>query len=198
MAKLFVIPGPNQDPQTVTVPDGVLTMTGGIPVAAAVGTGMQLVGGQLQSTAAQTTDNLVKLTADRTSTVTSFANITDLTFNVLANTDYIFEAFLLFRSATTTTGIAFAATVPASPVAFAMYRTIPISLTATAVGESRANDSGAASSGVDTVNVDNIALLTGILRNGANAGAVTLRFASEVAATSVIVRTGSLLRWRQF
>ncbi len=198
MAKLFVIPGPNQDPQTVTVPDGVVMFSSGQPVALPLGSGMATSGGQIVSSGATASDNLVKLSADTPSTVVTFANLGNLSFNVLANTDYIFEAFLLFRSATATTGIAFAATIPASPVAFAMMRQIPISLVATVVGQARAGDSGAPSTAVDTINVDNLALLQGILRNGANAGVVQLRFASEVGTTSVVVRQGSLLRWRQF
>jgi hypothetical protein len=108
----------------------------------------------------------------------------------------LFEFHIIFRSAATTTGIALAVNGPSGPAAIVVQRQIPTSLTAVTMGQARAYNSGAASSGVDVINADNLAILQGILRNGANSGTVILRFASEVAGSTVTVRAGSMARWQ--
>jgi hypothetical protein len=138
----------------------------------------------------------VKLGSDLTTTSTSFGDATGLSFSVSANTDYLFEFHIIFRSAATTTGIALAVNGPSGPAAIVVQRQIPTSLTAVTMGQARAYNSGAASSGVDVINADNLAILQGILRNGANSGTVILRFASEVAGSTVTVRAGSMARWQ--
>jgi hypothetical protein len=144
-----------------------------------------------------TVESVIKLTADRNSTVVTFADITGLSFPVAVSTNYVFEATIIFRSVATTTGIALAANGPASPVSFTMQRRIATSLTAATLGMARAYNSGAASADVDIANVDMIAHLSGVLRNGLNAGTFILRFASEVATSQVTIKAGSVLRWKK-
>lgn len=140
---------------------------------------------------------IVRLGSAVSNSTVTLADITGLSFSALANADYIFEAWLIFQSAATATGIALAANGPASPVAFVMQRAVQLTLTTGVLGHARAYNSGAASASVDTANVDCIATLNGILRNGANAGTFVLRFASEVAGSAVTIKVGSVLRYRK-
>jgi hypothetical protein len=142
---------------------------------------------------------VVILTADRTNSSTSFADITDLTFTPLAGKTYIIEAWLIFQSNTVTTGIGFAGNGPASPTAYVMNANIPIVLTLYASDSlmaSRAYNVGTASASVDTINANLLAKIDCLLVNGVNSTAFTLRFKAETTGT-VKVLAGSTLRYRQ-
>ncbi len=144
-------------------------------------------------------EQTVILTADRTNTTTSFADITDLTFTPLANKTYVFEAWLILQSNTALTGIKFAGNGPASPTAYVMNAHIPIALTLYASDSnmaSRAYDTGTPSVSVDTINSNLLAKIDGVLVNGSNSTAFTLRFAAETTGI-VKVKAGSVLRYRQ-
>jgi hypothetical protein len=142
-------------------------------------------------------ENIVRTTGDVSNSTTTFANVTGLTFAMGgANTDYVFEAWLIFQSNTATTGIKFAVNGPASPTALAIQTRIPISLVAVTLGGARAYDSGTASASVDTINSNLLAHVVGIIRNGSNTGTFAIRFAAETTGT-VKVMTGSVLRYRQ-
>lgn len=146
-------------------------------------------------------DIVVVTPADVTNATITFANVTGLTFNMLANKTYIIEAWLIFQSSATATGIKFALNGPASPVAVAMLAHIPIALTLYAscvTLASRAYDTGTPSVSVDTANANLLAKIDGLVRNGANAGTLAIRFACEVATSpGVTVKAGSVLRYRQ-
>ena len=145
-------------------------------------------------------EKLVRVTADVSNSTTTFADITGLSFSVDANKDYIFEAWLIFQTAATTTGIAIAGNGPASPTAFVLHAAIPVGITLYASDSnlaSRAYDTGTPSTGIDVANANTLAHVVGILRNGVNAGTFALRFKSEVAASAVTIKIGSVLRYRQ-
>ncbi|MDP2363340.1 MAG: hypothetical protein Q8M94_06175, partial [Ignavibacteria bacterium] len=142
----------------------------------------------------------VRTTSDVTNYGVTFANITGLTFEMLANKDYIFEAWLIFQSDATASGVKFAVNGPASPVAVVMIAHIPIALTlyASCVSlASRAYDTGTPSVSVDTINSNLLCKIDGMVRNGDNAGTFLLRFAAELATGTAKVMTGSVLRYRQ-
>jgi len=144
-------------------------------------------------------ENVLRTTGDVTNATTTFADITGLSFLALANKDYIFEAWLIFRSDTAGTGIKFAVNGPASPVAVVMNAHIPIALTLYASDSmmaSRAYDTGTPSVSVDTINANLLAHVVGIFRNGATQGTFAIRFAAETTGI-VKVMTGSVLRYRQ-
>ncbi|HUV85444.1 MAG TPA: hypothetical protein VMV86_07030 [Methanosarcinales archaeon] len=144
-------------------------------------------------------EKIVSIASDVSNATTNFADVTGLTFNMLANKDYIFEAWLIFQSSSTSVGIKFAVNGPASPVAIVNICHIPIALTlyaSCAMLASRAYDTGTPSVSVDTKDANLLCKMDGIVRNGNNAGALTVRFAAEAAGT-VKVMTGSVLRYRQ-
>ena len=135
-------------------------------------------------------NRFARVTGTVTSTSTSFADVTGMTFSVDANTDYIFEFDVIFQSSAAGTGIAFAVNGPASPTSIVGATWItPNSRTALTNGNFVVYDSGTPTS-ASTVNTDSYALVRGVFRNGANAGTFALRFASETG-TAVTVRTGS-------
>jgi len=139
-----------------------------------------------------------RLAGDLTSTVTAFANATGLSFYMLANTDYSFDVRLIFQTAATTTGINLAINGPASPISVvALCEVVQESLLR--VDDCRSYDNATAflTTGIDAANSDSIATIRGIVRNGANAGNLIVRFASEVAASQVTIKAGSFIRWQQ-
>lgn len=140
-------------------------------------------------------------TADVTNATITFADVTGLTFEMLANKTYIIEVWLIFQSSATATGAKFALNGPASEVAVVLHAVIPISLSLYASSPtmaSRTYDRGTPSVSIDTANADMLAMLHGIVRNGANAGTLAVRFACEVETSpGVTVKAGSVLRYRQ-
>ena len=141
-------------------------------------------------------ETVARTTGDVSNSTTTFTNVTGLTFTPAINTDYVFEALLIFQSNTAGTGIKFAVNGPASPIAVAIQTYIPISLVSTTLGGARGYDSGTASASVDTINSNLLARVVGIIRNGGNLGTFAIRFAAETTGT-VKVMTGSTLKYRQ-
>lgn len=135
-------------------------------------------------------------TSDVSTTATTFSNITGLSFPVTANKTYIFEGYIVFQTAATTTGISLSGNGPASPTLYIMRKTIPISLTATEEKMERAYNTSQPSSGVDAANANCLAYLWGIINPSAD-GTFTLQVASEVSGSSVTVKAGSVLIWRE-
>lgn len=140
---------------------------------------------------------VVVLGSDQVRTLNTFANVAGLSVPVLADKDYFVEFEIIFRTAATGTGIAFAVDGPASPAAVVVQGAIPTGPTAAQFVHARAYNSGQASSGVDAANSDMFATITCVLRNGPNSGDLVLRFASEVNGSAVTVKAGSFARYHQ-
>jgi len=140
-------------------------------------------------------ENIVRLTTDRANSTTSFADCTGLSFSPAANTDYLIEFFILYTTSATTVGINLAVNGPASPTGMA-FQTLGNTAAATLAG--REFNAYNTSGGTLTAAIAgyNIAIIKGILRNGANTGTFILRFAAETTGT-VTIKIGSVLRWRQ-
>jgi hypothetical protein len=141
--------------------------------------------------------SVVRLDADVSNSTTAFANATGLSFTAAANADYLIEAFLVYTSAATTTGINLALTGPASPAGVVGEWRAYTSATAALLRQFTAYDSGTATTGVIAAAAAQYAQFTAMLRTGAAGGAVTLRFASEVGTSAVTLKAGSLLRVQQ-
>jgi hypothetical protein len=139
-----------------------------------------------------------RLAADLTSSAVALADVTGLSFPVLADKDYLFEFDIIYRSAVVTTGITLAVNGPAAPASLALRTELPTGAATNVVFFiTRAYDAPATSPTVDLINVDEFASLRGVFRNGPNAGNLTLRFASEVAGAVVTIKTGSVVRYQQ-
>lgn len=133
----------------------------------------------------------MKKTADQNFTSTSYADVTDLSFPVLANTDYAFEFTVIWSSVATTTGVSFALNGPASPVLFHATVETATSATVLAVRQDTAYDQGTASASIDAANANRLCRIKGVLRNGANAGNLVVRCKTEVANSAITVKRGS-------
>jgi len=138
-----------------------------------------------------------KLTADQPFTTTSLANVTGLAFAVTAGTLYRFSFDVIFRSAATTTGIGLGLTGPAVTSLAATAR-IPIGADG-AGGELQGwlTSSGDAviGTGVQAIGTDYLARLEGVVLPSAN-GTVQLQARSEIAASQITVRNGSVAAWQ--
>lgn len=144
-------------------------------------------------------ENVVRTTGDITNNTTTFADITGLSFTMVANKDYIFEAWILFQSNTAATGIKFAGNSAAAATAFGLLAHIPIALTLYAscvTLAARAYDTGTPSVSVDATNSNLLCKIDGLVRCGASGGTFALRFAAETTGV-VKIMTGSVLRYRQ-
>jgi hypothetical protein len=136
----------------------------------------------------------VMLGADRTSTSGTLADVTGLSFSVEANANYSFEFEVIFQTDNVGRGIYLSLNGPASPTQIVFDRAIYSAIAATNHAMARAYDDAAGKTGtVDTANADCAAVIRGVLRNGANAGALIVRFAlgDGISGTTVKVMTGS-------
>lgn len=132
---------------------------------------------------------------------TSFAD-TDLAIAVAANTNYRILAGIGFNTNATSVGIRLAFNGPASPTLLKVGGHVP-------TGTGGANDTTIGSSGVTAYDTPIVttttgpgatnayAILTGIFKNGANAGTLTLRHASETA-TATAIESGSFLELQPY
>jgi DNA-binding transcriptional LysR family regulator len=136
---------------------------------------------------------MVKLAADPPAfTATALADVTGLSFAVLANRSYTFQFWIRFSSAATTTGAQFAVNAPAN--SYIVYRT-ETSLTAAAAGAptvrtARAVNIGTASASSDSIGGNLLCLVQGMVRPSAD-GTLIVRCGTEVAASGITVRSGS-------
>lgn len=125
------------------------------------------------------------------SSASTTAAVNQMTFSLAANTNYVYEFFVRYQTAATTTGIALALDGPASPV-FVIGNFVTQTAAAT-IGGARFTgiNSTAAASGVTGIATDELAYLTGIYMNGANAGTMQLVFTTEVSGSAATIRTGT-------
>lgn len=132
--------------------------------------------------------------ADQAISSTSLTNVTDLVFPVVANSVYSFEFLVPFSSVALTTGIGLAVSCPASPALLSYQAEIPFAadgVDATWIGSGTASGDTILSTGVVAINTVYLARLTGVLRNGANAGNLQVQARSEVNASAVTVKSGA-------
>ena len=133
-----------------------------------------------------------RLTADVTNATTTLANVTGLTVALSASSTYVIDAWVMFQTAATTTGIRLTQSVPSGATVVANWAT-PLTATTATLAHQRAGDVGAPSASIDTANVNTLATGRLLVITGATAGSLQIRFASEVAASNAVVKAGSSL-----
>lgn len=134
----------------------------------------------------------VVTTADTTNATTSYANITGLSFSILASTRYRVSCILPYDANATTTGIGVGWTGPASPTLTRGFMTSGLTTATVGATTIQGNDTGAVTT-ASVATTGNIAHFEGIWSNGANAGTIQMRVKSEVAvASAIIMRTGAM------
>lgn len=133
------------------------------------------------------------ISSNFTTASTTLVDVTGGTVAMEANKDYELTIHVLFQSSSATNGIWFSLSGPASPTSVAFNYTIPISTTANANRNQSAYNAGSAHADVPAANTTYYARIIGIIRNGANAGNLQLRVASETA-TNVSVMAGTVMK----
>ena len=136
---------------------------------------------------------VVDLGGDVTNSTTSFADITGLSFAVVAGS-YAFKAQLLCTSAATTTGAKFSINGPTATI-MAYIVDQANTATTTRIDCRAAYDSGGPSSQTPSGGTF-YATIEGIITVSAT-GTVVMRFGSGVAASAIVVKTGSVLSYRK-
>jgi hypothetical protein len=145
-------------------------------------------------------DTIVRLTSDVTNnnaTANTIADVTGLSFPVLANKLYAFSFDIVYTAAATTTGSRWSISGPASPT-YLNY-TSEYSLTTTTTTRNalvQAYDSPAASNATSAATGNNWASIYGVIQPAAD-GTVIARFASEIASSAIVAKVNSFVRYRQ-
>lgn len=138
----------------------------------------------------------VKLTSDLSSaTVTTMADATGLTLAVLNGQYYRFRFLVLAQTAATTTGVKLSVTIP-TVTRFAATVTGLVSTAADGTaniffGHITSSDDAVTATGIPAATTDHLHIVEGVIVPSAD-GNVQLRMASEVAASGITVRQGSM------
>jgi len=141
--------------------------------------------------------NMVVLASDVTNNnavANTISDVTGLSFAVTAGTRYFFRAFIWYTSAATGTGSRWSINGPASGT---IVYTSKYSLSTTSETTNHgltAFDLPAAANTSSAATAGNIAILQGELTPSAN-GTLVVRFASEVAGSAIVAKSGSVIEW---
>jgi hypothetical protein len=131
-------------------------------------------------------------TADQSnSSNTTLADVTDLSWSIVANGIYAFEFCIMAVAAATTTGLVLSVNGPASPDHLRYFMESPTSSTATFHAGATAYDTALVSTAVISTTLPTRVQLQGFLDNGANAGTFALRMRSEVSGSNATIQRGS-------
>ena len=123
------------------------------------------------------------------SSTTSFADVTGLTFSLAASTNYYFRFVVHHSCSATTIGIRFAVNGPTSPTALRVGGIIPISTVAANFGSQTAYDTAIFASTTGTT-VTVMSIIEGVIQNAGNTGTLACRFAAETSTSNAAVVTG--------
>lgn len=135
---------------------------------------------------------ITRKSEDQSFTATALADVTDLSFSAAADTDYFVEANLIVATAASTTGVHLSINGPASPNAVVGHVTTVNTSGSPVSSAISAYDGGSATANAPAT--DFFARCMFIISNGANAGAVSLRCATEVSMSAVTIKEGSFIR----
>lgn len=137
------------------------------------------------------------LGSTQSTTSTTLVDCTGLSVSVAANSTYQIEGFILFQSTNATNGIGVSLNGPASPTEIAFNiqfaRTVSLNFNSNA----KAYDEFTIMPDVGAANTTYFALMNGTLVNGANAGTLQVRFASETGGATAKIMAGSSIRLKK-
>lgn len=140
--------------------------------------------------------NIVVLASDvvnNNGVANTIADVTGLSFPVVAGETYWFEFVIPYTSAATTTGSRWAINGPAAPTLLNLRSEYTLTATTTTDNHVTAYDTPAAANAT-SLTAGNVATLWGIIKPSSN-GTVIARFASEVAGSAITAKAGAALRW---
>lgn len=139
--------------------------------------------------------NVVVMTGDVTNnngTANTIANVTGLSFDVVAGQTYWFEFVIPYTSAATSTGSRWAINGPALTSLY-MRSEYTLTATTTTVNSVSAYDTPATAN-ASSLTTGNVATMWGIIKPSAD-GTVIARFASEISASAIVAKAGATLRY---
>jgi hypothetical protein len=124
------------------------------------------------------------------------ADIPSLAFPVMEGSSYWFQFSLMYSSAATTTGSRWNVYGPSGVTAIRMHSDYSLTTTSKTSNEgTSAYDSPAGPNASSAATGANSALVEGFIDTATCDGLVFGRFASEVAASAITLKAGSVLRW---
>jgi hypothetical protein len=123
----------------------------------------------------------------------TIANVTGLSFPVVAGTTYRFYALIRYTSAATTTGSRWSVSGPANPTLLNYVSRYTVSATAVTTNNATAYDLPAASNAT-SLTAGNICVIEGIITPSQN-GTFIIRFASEVSNSAITALAGSTIEY---
>lgn len=124
----------------------------------------------------------------------SIADVTGLSFPVVAGQRYNFKFIINYTAAATTTGSRWAINGPATPTQLAYCSRYSLTATTQTVNAAVAYDIPAASNASSANTAGNIAVIEGFILPSVD-GTVIARFASEIASSAIVARRGSMVEW---
>lgn len=136
-------------------------------------------------------------TADVSTSGTAFVDAPELTFVAEANAVYALRWNLPFETAATTTGIKFGLNGPAGFTLLLLDRFYMTSLSASIGQVSRLYNTGGPSTQVDAAAPSDQFSVGAALLANVTAGAVVMRFGSEVNLSLVTVLANAILQYRK-
>lgn len=129
--------------------------------------------------------------ADQVFSVVALANVTDLDVELDANADYLITYYVWWDSTAITNGILLSVNGPAGPTKVGFVSWINSTGVTASAMQGAAYDGGA-SYAASKATADNFLVFTAVIRNGATAGTLQLRAASEAGGgPTVTIKAGS-------
>ncbi len=154
-----------------------------------VGTSLATGGMQIVTLASDVTNN--------NGTANTIADVTGLSFGVLAGKLYYFDINIAYTAAATTTGSRWSINGPASPTYLTYVSEYSLTTTSTTRNAGlQAYDAPAASNATSAATGNNAAFIYGIIQPSAD-GTVIARFASEISSSAIVAKAGSFIRYTQ-
>lgn len=130
-------------------------------------------------------------------TANTMQDITGLLFPMVANGRYKFEFFIDYTAAATSTGARFGITSPVGASRLAYRSQYGLTATSETFNQAVAFDQPAGANASSPNTGGNIATIEGVIQCGATPGDLIARFASEIAASAIVVKAGSHVKWLQ-
>ena len=153
---------------------------------------------QGSSAAMVATVNLVVLSADvinNNATANTIADVTGLSFPVVAGGKYQFEFFIDYTAAATTTGSRWSISGPAF-TRLSYAGNWALTSTTNTFSNAWAYDLPAAANTTSPSTAGNFCYISGLIQPSAD-GNVIARFASEIASSAITAKAGSACKWIQ-
>lgn len=154
-------------------------------------------GGQTYAIGPITTVVLAADVTNNNATANTIADVTGLSFAVNAGETYWFRFTIMYTAAATTTGSRWSVNGPGSPTALRYESDNSLTATTRTINTGlAAYDLPAASNATSAATGSNMAIVEGFITPSAN-GTVIARFASEISASAIVAKAGSILQWQR-